>query len=79
MSLVALTPHSGVQNQLTLSWGVESFVAPTVATTDEMIDAVNAAIRKCRRVRPGETVVVVAGTPTGKPGSTNTIRVHEVD
>jgi pyruvate kinase len=62
-----------------LSWGVEPFVAPTIATTDEMIDAVNAAIRNCRRVLPGETVVVVAGTPPGKPGSTNTIRVHEVD
>ena len=79
LSLLVLTPHSAVQKQLTLSWGVESFVAPTVATTDEMIDAVNLAIRDLHRVQLGETVVVVAGTPPGKPGSTNTIRVHEVD
>ena len=49
LSLVALTPHSAVQNQLTVSSGVEPFVAPTVATTDEMIGAVNAAIRDLHR------------------------------
>jgi pyruvate kinase len=76
---VCTTPDSGVQNQLTLSWGVESIVAPTVATTDERIDAVNGAIRDLHRVQPGDTVVVVGGTPPGKPGNTNTIRVHEVD
>jgi pyruvate kinase len=67
-----------VQRQLTLSWGIESFVAPTAATTDEMIDAVNRAIRERDRSHPGETVVVVAGTPSGEPGGTNTIRVHDV-
>jgi pyruvate kinase len=61
-----------------VSWGVESFVAPTVATTDEMIGAVNRAVRDLGRSQPGEAVVVVAGAPLGEAGGTNTIRVHDV-
>jgi pyruvate kinase len=78
LPLLVFTPDSAVQRQLALSWGVESFVAPRVATTDEMMAAVNRAIRERDRSQPGENVVVVAGAPPGGPGSTNTIRVHDV-
>ena len=78
LPLLVFTPDLAVQRQLTLSWGVQSFVAPAVATTDEMIDAVNSAIRERDRSQSGQTVVVVAGTPPGEPGGTNTIRVHDV-
>ncbi len=78
MPLVAFTPDRAVQRQLALSWGVEAFIAPPVMTTDEMIRAVDEAMRRLPWIRPGDTVVVVAGTPPGKAGSTNIIRVHEV-
>jgi pyruvate kinase len=78
MPLTAFTPDRAVQHQLALSWGVEAFIAPPVITTDEMIRAVDEAMRSLPGVEPGDTVVVVAGTPPGKPGSTNSIRVHEV-
>jgi pyruvate kinase len=78
LPFLVFTPDPAVQRQLSLSWGVESVVTPTVATTDEMIDAVNRAIPTLGRAQPGDTVVVVAGTPLGEPGTTNTIRVHDV-
>jgi pyruvate kinase len=78
LPLVVFTPYHEVQNQLSLVWGVEPFVAPTVATTDELIAAVDRSIRDLDRAVSGDTVVVVAGTPPGKPGSTNSIRVHSV-
>jgi pyruvate kinase len=78
LPLLAFTPERTVQRQLALSWGVESFVAPTVETTDEMIGAVNGAVRKLGCRQPGEIVIVVAGAPPGEPGGTNTIRVHDV-
>ena len=78
MPLIAFTPDRAVQHQLALSWGVEAFVAPPVTTTDEMISAVDEAMLEVRRLEPGDAVVVVAATPPGKPGSTNSIRVHEV-
>jgi pyruvate kinase len=78
MPLIAFTPDRAVQHELALSWGVEAFIAPPVITTDEMIRAVDEAMRSLPGVEPGDTVVVVAGSPPGKPGSTNSIRVHEV-
>jgi pyruvate kinase len=78
MPLIAFTPDPSVQRQLALSWGVEAFIAPSVMTTDEMIRAVDEAMRRLPGVESGDTVVVVAGTPPGEPGSTNSVRVHEV-
>ncbi|HUP74000.1 MAG TPA: pyruvate kinase [Acidimicrobiales bacterium] len=78
LPLLVFTPHRTVQRQLTLVWGVESFVAPRVATTDELIEAVDRSIRDLDRAVSGDVVVVVAGTPPGRPGNTNSIRVHSV-
>ena len=78
MPLIAFTPDRAVQHQLALSWGVQAFIAPPVTTTDEMIRAVDDAMRTLPGVELGDTVVVAAGTPPGEPGSTNSIRVHEV-
>ena len=63
MPLIAFTPDRAVQHQLALSWGVEAFIAPPVTTTDEMIRAVDEAMRTVAGVELGDTVVVVAGTP----------------
>lgn len=79
MPLIAFTPDDAVQHQLALSWGVEAFIASPVTTTDEMINTVDDAMRPLRWVNPGDSVVVVAGTPPGTPGSTNSIRVHDIE
>ena len=39
--LLAFTPEPAVRSQLALSWGVETFVSPTVQHTDEMVRAVD--------------------------------------
>jgi pyruvate kinase len=43
-----------------------------------MMVAVNRALRERGLSLAGENVVVVAGAPSAGPGSTNTIRVHDV-
>jgi pyruvate kinase len=37
---------------------------------------VDQALLGLGRGKPGDTVVIVAGSPPGTPGSTNTLRVH---
>ena len=76
--LLAFTTEPAVRSQLTLTWGVETFVVPAVGHTDEMIAQVDRALLELGRAWPGELVVVVAGTPPGVPGSTNTLRVHRL-
>ncbi len=76
--IVAFTPLEGVRRQLALTWGVESFVVPTVETTDEMVLQVEDALVGSGSAFAGDQVVIVAGTPPGRPGTTNTVRVERI-
>ena len=76
--LHAFTTEPAVRSQLALSWGVETFVVPSVGSTDEMVAQVDRSMLELGRGEKGDSVVVVAGTPPGVPGSTNTIRVHRL-
>ncbi len=76
--LYAFTPEPLVRSQLALSWGVETFVSPTVRHTDEMVRAVDEAMLANGRGRTGDLVVIVAGSPPSTPGSTNMLRVHRL-
>jgi pyruvate kinase len=76
--LLAFTPDPAVRSRLALSWGVETFITPTVAHTDEMVGAVQDAMLANGRGRPGDLVVIVAGSPPSTPGSTNMLRVHRL-
>jgi pyruvate kinase len=76
--MLAFTPNQATRSQLALSWGVETFLADQVKHTDEMAMQVDETLLGLGRVREGEQVVIVAGSPPGLPGSTNALRVHKV-
>jgi pyruvate kinase len=78
LPLLAFTPDDLVRNQLTLSWGVETFLVDYVEHTDAMFRQVDHALLGLGRGLPGDLVVVVAGTPANTPGSTNTLRIHQL-
>ncbi|HKE52793.1 MAG TPA: pyruvate kinase, partial [Actinomycetes bacterium] len=74
--LLAFTPNDAVRNQLALTWGVETFLVPSVKHTDEMVVQVERELLGLGRAVEGDLVVIVAGSPPGIPGSTNAMRVH---
>ncbi|MFI2752297.1 pyruvate kinase [Cellulomonas sp. P22] len=76
--LVAFTPERSIRNVLSLSWGVQSYEVPPVASTDAMVKQVDSTLRANGLVELGDYVVVVAGTPVGEVGSTNSIVVHKI-
>ena len=76
--LLAFTVDGRVRSQLALSWGVETFLVPTVQHTDDMVRQVEFSLLSIGRLKEGDRVVVVAGSPPNTVGSTNLIRVHEV-
>ncbi|HEX8628921.1 MAG TPA: pyruvate kinase [Catenuloplanes sp.] len=78
LPLLAFTPVPEVRDQLALSWGVETFLTSFVQHTDDMFRQVDQAMLGLGRANPGDYVVVVAGSPPGTPGSTNTLRVHQL-
>lgn len=77
-NLLAFTPNARVRSQLALVWGVETFLVPQVAHTDDMVVQVDKALLDIGRATVGERVVIVAGVPPGVPGTTNGMRVHKI-
>ncbi|UOY02839.1 pyruvate kinase [Blastococcus sp. PRF04-17] len=76
--LLAFTVDARVRSQLALAWGVETFLVPSVEHTDDMVAQVDFSLLSIGRLKVGDRVVVVAGSPPNTVGSTNLIRVHEV-
>ncbi|GGO81565.1 pyruvate kinase [Wenjunlia tyrosinilytica] len=76
--VLAFSPEPATRNQLSLTWGVETFLGPLAGNTDEMVEQVDAELLKIGRCRPGDLVIITAGSPPGAPGSTNLLRVHHI-
>ncbi|MFE6685405.1 pyruvate kinase [Streptomyces sp. NPDC057743] len=76
--LLAFTPDPATRSQLNLTWGVETFLGPTVNSTDEMVAQVDEQLLKIGRCQKGDLVIITAGSPPGVPGSTNLVRVHRI-
>jgi pyruvate kinase len=76
--VLAFTPVPVVRSQLSLSWGIETFIGAYVEHTDEMVRQVDEALLRIGRVKEGELVVIIAGSPPGIPGSTNALRIHRM-
>ncbi|MGV9285710.1 pyruvate kinase [Streptomyces sp. NPDC003730] len=76
--LLAFTPEPATRSQLSLTWGVETFIGPHVDSTDAMVDQVDDLLTRYGRCEKGDVVVITAGSPPGISGTTNLVRVHHI-
>lgn len=76
--LLAFTPNEDVRNRLSLVWGTETFLAPSVSHTDEMVAQLDKVLLDLGIFKMHDPIVVIAGVPPGVPGSTNGMRVHQL-
>ncbi len=76
--VLAFTPNEDVRRKLALVWGATTFIVDKVKHTDDMIRQVDELMLSSGKCRVGDEVVIVAGSPPGIPGSTNSLRVHRV-
>ena len=77
--IAALTMHEKVRRQLNISWGVTPFLTGEVTSTDRIFSLSAEVALKERLVQNGDTVVITAGVPLGKSGSTNLIKAQIID
>jgi pyruvate kinase len=78
LPMLAFTPVQATRSQLSLTWGIETYLVPTLRHTDQMAMQVDESLLESGSCVEGDTVVIVAGSPPGIPGSTNALRVHRV-
>lgn len=77
--IVALTPIEKVCRQLALAWGVQPYTARSFNSTDEIFLRCGDTALARGIVKPGDTVVITAGVPVGKTGSTNLIKAEIIE
>lgn len=77
--VAALTMQEKVRRQLTISWGVYPFLTGEVNSTDRIFSLSVECALKEGLVKNGDTVVITAGVPLGRSGSTNLIKAQIVD
>ncbi|SDH13564.1 pyruvate kinase [Desulfosporosinus hippei] len=74
--IIAATPFDNTARKLSLLWGVQPIIVPESPGTDEMLAVtVNTSLNRSL-IQAGDVVVITAGVPIGKVGSTNMIKVQ---
>ena len=78
LPIIMLTPNQRVRQRMNILWGVNSILANNYTSFDEALDGIRSLILEKGMAEMGDTVIMVAGTPLGVSGSTNTIRVLNI-
>jgi pyruvate kinase len=77
--IIGMTPKSETARRLALVWGVNPVVCKDVTSVADMTDlAVETAV-KLQFAQAGQTLVIAAGMPFGTSGTTNLLRIAQID
>ncbi|HEV2426863.1 MAG TPA: pyruvate kinase [Acidimicrobiales bacterium] len=79
MPIVAITPSELTARQLRASWGVQEIYLSPATDIDDLCDFAVAQLKLSGLARPGDPVVVMAGSSTGGAAITDTVRMIIVD
>ncbi len=74
--IAAITMREKVRRQLNISWGVIPFLTGEVNSTDRIFSLTTDVALKEALIQPGDVVVITAGVPLGRSGSTNLIKAQ---
>ena len=75
LPIVMMTPNQSIRQRMNFLWGINSILTGSFDSFDEALDGISRLMLENEMGEPGDQVIVVAGTPFGVVGSTNTIRV----
>ena len=79
MQPACLIQQLRIRRQLSICWGVIPFLTGEVNSTDRIFSLSAEVAVKEGLVQPGDTVVITAGVPLGKSGSTNLIKAQVIE
>jgi pyruvate kinase len=76
--IIGFTPDADTRRRMELTWGARSYEVQRVESTDEMFMQVDEVLLDHSRVEIGDKVLIIAGSPPGVVGTTNTLRIHRI-
>lgn len=76
--IVAIMDNEAMLRRLSFSWGIQGALLPKLVSTDDLFSRVEAVLSRLEWAAAGDLVVVTAGIPTLRRGTTNMLKVHKV-
>jgi pyruvate kinase len=77
--IIGLTASAEVARQLALSWGVRPARVEILPDTDAMLEQAVTWAREHGFAAAGDRIIVTAGLPINQPGTTNLLRVMDLE
>lgn len=76
--IVAIVDNEETLRKLSFLWGVRGVTIPKIVATDDLFAMVEHVMIKNGWAEPEDLVVVTAGIPTLRRGTTNMVKVHRI-
>jgi pyruvate kinase len=76
--IYAFTPSETTMRTLSIVYGVRPVLSPEAESADAMLNVVDQTLLPPGWLQPGQSIVVVAGQPVGRVGTTNLIKLYTV-
>jgi pyruvate kinase len=77
-NIVVLTTNEVSFRRLALVWGVTPVLIGPSATTEELLDRVEATLIERNLALPGENVLITMAVPVGSGMQTNVLKIHQI-
>ena len=77
--IVGMTPRRSTARRLALAWGVIPVLCHYVMSVDEMTEVALKTVRQLGLAEPGQVAVIAAGMPFGTAGTTNLLRIAQLN
>lgn len=77
--IVGMTPDKRTASRLALSWGVMPVITTDPADFDDMLDRIQDVAKERVGLKTGDPIMISAGIPFGRPGTTDTLKIALVE
>ena len=77
--IIACTPKEQTYRQLSLSWGIIPLLIEEKEDLDDLFKEAVKTVEKASYVAEGDVIVLTAGVPIGTSGTTNLLRVWQIE
>ncbi|MBL7714671.1 MAG: pyruvate kinase [Bdellovibrionales bacterium] len=76
--IIAIMDHEPMVRRLSFIWGVHGVLIPKILATDDLFGMVETVLREQGIAQTDDIVVVTAGIPSLRRGTTNMVKVHKI-
>lgn len=76
--IIAITHNEFIYNDLSLAWGVYPVMSKVFDNFEDMLQNAEDIVKDLKIAKPGDTIVITLGIPTKDKGTTNSIKITQI-